>query len=274
MEWILSMKSDPTLNMATVIGLVWLIDWLFDWLFVWLFDWMIDWLIDITHRHYYFLNSSFLEASVIKLGGIKPEMSGVNLVEPMEVDPTPPAAEISPGEYRSSTCSVKLLKKDLVRIRLIGPKSTAVLKAVLKTPVKFSGSLEQDYWWKSYVAEDRLNVVMEEQCKIWTGMEAEPLATDVRGGSVLGLIVRDPRIFLPRRKVVLSGTEKVVHIIPGNKSWILPVELIDRWLYSSFFSWLILDRLIDYINCIIGNGIFDWLIDRLFGWLIDWLIDW
>ena len=202
-----------------------------DWLIVRSIDCLIDWLIDITHRHNCFLNSSFLEASVIQIGGITPEMGGVNLVEPMEVDPTSPAAKISPGEYRSSTCSVKLLKKDLVRIRLIGPKSTAVLKAVLKTPVKFSGSLDQDYWWKSYVAEDRRNVVMEEQCQIWTGMEAEPLATDVRGGSVLGLIVRDPRIFLPRKKVVLSGAENVVHVIPGNKSCILPVALIDQWIY-------------------------------------------
>ncbi|OQV20319.1 Ribonucleases P/MRP protein subunit POP1 [Hypsibius exemplaris] len=115
--------------------------------------------------------------------------------------------ELRAREYRSVTCSLRLLKKDLIRFRLTGPKSTAVLKSVMK-PVTFpTEAVEGDFWWKPFLVDGGQTSAMELQHATWTGMDAVPLSSDVRAGSVLGLVVRDPRIFLPRRKISLADAE-------------------------------------------------------------------
>jgi hypothetical protein len=113
-----------------------------------------------------------------------------------------------PFEYRSSSCCLRILKKNLNRFRLTGPESTAVLKSVLKqAALPADLPKDKDFWWKMCCGDETVSGILERQQAAWSGVEYLPMSTDIRSGAVLGIVVRDPRIFLPRRKASLNNAK-------------------------------------------------------------------
>ncbi|XP_055337316.1 ribonucleases P/MRP protein subunit POP1-like [Paramacrobiotus metropolitanus] len=97
---------------------------------------------------------------------------------------------------------LRILKKQFVRLRLTGPKSTLVLKNVLLN-VDFDAEIAEGSW-KHAFGDPVIRETALSQASVWKEMSATPNESAVRNASVLGLIVRDPRLALPASKVSLS----------------------------------------------------------------------
>ncbi|GAU99433.1 hypothetical protein RvY_10438 [Ramazzottius varieornatus] len=112
-------------------------------------------------------------------------------------------------EYASGTVTLRNKKDDLVRFRLTGPKSTEVLKSVLKPAnlVSPTGHGNMEYWWVRVfgAGEESALELANKQRDVWNNMAVNPSFLEVRAGSVLGLVVRDPRLFRPKMKTSLEG---------------------------------------------------------------------
>ena len=101
-----------------------------------------------------------------------------------------------------SNGKVKLtsLKDDLLRFRLTGPLSQAVLSGVMKgANVKSANDAPSTWWEKWYKAPGMLDVhtMQEDTLQL---LESVQSPGEVSPNAVLGLTVRDPRIFLPQKK--------------------------------------------------------------------------
>lgn len=104
--------------------------------------------------------------------------------------------------YSGEKVSMVLLKDNLVRFSLTGPSSGAMLTAaLLPAEVEVPGNSSEDLWWKTYYRETSKKM----QDELWDSMKKKALhASALPRGCVLGQVVRDPRLLLPktRTKVV------------------------------------------------------------------------
>ena len=117
---------------------------------------------------------------------------------------------MSPDEsivYASKTVLLRNMKDDLIRFRLTGPKSTVVLKNVLKPSNLAQGSLDEnvEHWWMKVFSDVNALTLAQQQSDAWSSMAYDPSFLDVRAGSMLGLVVRDPRLFRPKMKVDITA---------------------------------------------------------------------
>ena len=100
--------------------------------------------------------------------------------------------------YESSNDSHILLtslKDRLVRFKLLGPLSTTILGNVLKTMEKSSNGLMEKYY--------------ENQSELWNQINFSlKNPNDLVGSTVIGLLVRDPRLTLPKKKQFNAVKEK------------------------------------------------------------------
>ena len=96
---------------------------------------------------------------------------------------------------------VTVLHEQVVRLRLTGPKSHALLASTLQL---CDWNRERDRagsrWWEVYSeGEDRIKM-LEDQNKSWEQMKGVASPGVLKAGSVLALVVKDPRLGLPVRK--------------------------------------------------------------------------
>ncbi|XP_046858385.1 ribonucleases P/MRP protein subunit POP1-like [Xenia sp. Carnegie-2017] len=95
--------------------------------------------------------------------------------------------------------TVTVIHEELVRFRLTGPKSYTLLAATLELcnwRVKQVGSR----WWDRYIEDkDRIKIIVE-QNKNWEQMKGLMSPGMFKAGTVMALIVKDPRFGLPVRK--------------------------------------------------------------------------
>lgn len=107
-----------------------------------------------------------------------------------------------------------ILKDTLVRFRLLGNTSTAILARVLKVKelhkMDDNESLKTSPWWSELKLS--LKNVHTQQSKLWTELTKCPFASRIPPSGVIGLTVCDPREDLPvcRNKVLpkVSGISK------------------------------------------------------------------
>ncbi len=87
--------------------------------------------------------------------------------------------------FRSDKVTLKSLKDQLVRFKLVGPMSTTVLASVLQA-VKGTSGLNEEY---------------EIQASIWDKIKScVSSPNEVTQSSVISMLVKDPRLLLPKKK--------------------------------------------------------------------------
>ena len=89
----------------------------------------------------------------------------------------------------------------MVRLRLTGPKSHALLAATLEL---CEWSTERDHtgsrWWEVYSKDENRIKILEEQNESWEQMKGVASPGVFKAGSVIALVVKDPRLGLPVMK--------------------------------------------------------------------------
>ena len=113
------------------------------------------------------------------------------------------------------------LKDELCRFCLIGPKSHQVIMETLhpadSSSVYVSENLADDAdtgqqvcgegkhsWWDDYIASESGSSETTQQASCWKKLSAVQNAAELPPFSVHGLTVRDPRLFLPHRRTLVS----------------------------------------------------------------------
>ena len=104
----------------------------------------------------------------------------------------------------SQSVSVGSLKNSLLRFRLTGPLSQAVLNDTLKPAnvEKISDDCKRSVsWWSSYYSTTETKAFHSHQTEIWSSLQGVLSPAEASSNCVLSCTVRDPRIFLPRKRV-------------------------------------------------------------------------
>ena len=91
--------------------------------------------------------------------------------------------------------SMSSLKDRLVRHRFIGPESQQVLARTLQVANIMFNSNETSYWWKEYYQDKKLSLGFNQQREFWDGVIQCQSAAELSPHVVIGLTVRDPRVF-------------------------------------------------------------------------------
>ncbi|XP_064606421.1 ribonucleases P/MRP protein subunit POP1-like [Liolophura sinensis] len=99
----------------------------------------------------------------------------------------------------NGSVTLSSLKDTLVRFRLWGPLSQSVLSDLFKEPVVKTDPNCSEYWWKKYYEEHQVEV-HQHQWRTWNSLKMCQSPSEVPPHCVVGLTVRDPRIFLPPKK--------------------------------------------------------------------------
>ena len=88
-----------------------------------------------------------------------------------------------------------------MRLRLTGPKSHALLVATLELcDWSTKGDSNGSQWWQEYSKNEGMNKMLVEQNTFWDQLKGVSTSRMLKAGSVLALIVKDPRLGLPVRK--------------------------------------------------------------------------
>lgn len=115
-------------------------------------------------------------------------------------------------------CEVRLesLKDELCRFRLVGPKSHQVIvEAVCLAESSSVRACEnhvddtEKRWWDDYIVTEHGSVETMQQANSWKKVAQLQNAAELPPFSVHGLIVRDPRLFLPQRRNLVSQSHSV-----------------------------------------------------------------
>jgi hypothetical protein len=117
---------------------------------------------------------------------------------------------------RTGAVTVESLKLDLVRFRLIGPRSQALLVETLKPVLSFeegnASSSSESVWWNGDL---RRHMVAHSNLlsQALHSIKSAPSPAHVCKGAVIGMTVFDPRIFTPSKR-----TDKVSAYYPKKKN--------------------------------------------------------
>ena len=106
------------------------------------------------------------------------------------------------NEFRSVT--LRLLKDTLNRFRLIGPEAGQILAKTLRL-ASIGGDGRK--WWQQQQTPNSLSA-FEAQSSFWSDAGRTPPGDIPMPGFALGLTVRDPRVFLPRKKESVPDIEE------------------------------------------------------------------
>lgn len=95
--------------------------------------------------------------------------------------------------FKNARLELTELKNDLNRIRLTGPLSNAVLQEALQL------CTQPDHWFKDYCKQATTKALLSEQNRYWANIKGCSCG-QLPPHSVLSLVVRDPRYFLPKKR--------------------------------------------------------------------------
>ena len=96
---------------------------------------------------------------------------------------------------------VTILPEQLVRLRLTGPKSHALLLATFEL-CDWGSEMDKagSRWWEEYSRGEERRKMLEKQNQSWEQMKGVASPGVLKAGSVFALVVKDPRLGLPVRK--------------------------------------------------------------------------
>uniref|UniRef100_H3D6Z6 POP1 homolog, ribonuclease P/MRP subunit n=1 Tax=Tetraodon nigroviridis TaxID=99883 RepID=H3D6Z6_TETNG len=143
------------------------------------------------------------------------QMTGTKRKRSGEDASEPPAKKIlgdatrsptTPVTWRSSTTGIVLndLTMEIVRYRLIGPQSHAVLADILEAATECdeeSGTQPSSLWWPEHCRDENKMNVHKQQADVYHALKGVYSTGELPPGTVLGLSVEDPRLTLPSKKV-------------------------------------------------------------------------
>ncbi|KAJ8290957.1 hypothetical protein GJAV_G00019650 [Gymnothorax javanicus] len=117
----------------------------------------------------------------------------------------------TPVTWRSDSTGIVIrdLTMEIVRYRLIGPRSHFVLAETLTPATVYEAADNQEascFWWPKHCKDESNMSLHREQADLFNILKGLYSAGEVPAGSVLGLTVDDPRLTLPgmRTKVALD----------------------------------------------------------------------
>ena len=128
--------------------------------------------------------------------------------------------DVRPSGLNNMCCSngkitMRCLKDQLCRFNLSGPLSHSILLDLLKVadvnnPTRKETMMDidaaepasevKDKWWQTYFS-DSAATSHHQQCSLWGELRGLQSAGELTDRVVLGLTVRDPRVFLPQKKM-------------------------------------------------------------------------
>ncbi|GAB6033483.1 Ribonucleases P/MRP protein subunit pop1 [Chamberlinius hualienensis] len=97
--------------------------------------------------------------------------------------------------YKNNDVTLTVLKDTLVRFRIIGRWATAILTQTLHPATIDESHPTETKWWMKCNEPDRQ--ILAEQNQFWEKLKEQPYVTQVAPGTIVGLLVRDPREQLP-----------------------------------------------------------------------------
>lgn len=98
--------------------------------------------------------------------------------------------------------TVTSLKDNLCRFHLTGPLSQTILSDLLKLAdvTVQTTTNTKDKWWDAYYGDEMRAEVHGKQGALWDAMRRVQSPAELSARCVMGLTVRDPRLFLPEKK--------------------------------------------------------------------------
>ncbi|XP_071483327.1 ribonucleases P/MRP protein subunit POP1-like [Diadema antillarum] len=118
---------------------------------------------------------------------------------------------------------VESLGDELLRFRLQGPLAHPILLDALQLAsvtkkLDRNDAQTQDvpYWWEKYYQLPGHAQVHEKQAEAWKELGLVQTATEVASNAVFSLIVRDPRILLPKKRTKCMVNPDRIADIPSN----------------------------------------------------------
>ncbi|XP_028402359.1 ribonucleases P/MRP protein subunit POP1-like [Dendronephthya gigantea] len=140
---------------------------------------------------------------------VKEIVHACNLEEPTEyIDTKPWLSEghkeetenkANTSSPKASELTVTILHEQLARLRLIGPKSHTLLSCTLEL-CDWGSKNRGSRWWEVYSKGEERIKMLNEQNKSWEDMKSVSSSGVLKSGSVIALVVKDPRLGLPVRK--------------------------------------------------------------------------
>ena len=153
------------------------------------------------------------EVKKIKLDDAVTEEKNIVLSK-LEPKLSPPSVLTCPG------LTVTLLENNLNRFRLVGLLSPAVLRHSLEPAKVDGGSDNEQHWWADYYKDQGKKEGVENSCKVWREWNT---AATVGAGRVVGIIARDPRVILPRKRnsteLTICKSAKAAPDISEDEKW-------------------------------------------------------
>ena len=108
--------------------------------------------------------------------------------------------------YTNGKVTLVCLKDKLCRFKLTGPLSLAILCDTLIGADVKTVSKEQSIdkrWWQDVYGDTKIANIHERQKLMWKKIHSHPPDDDY----IFGLTVRDPRLFVPQKKMKVPQTE-------------------------------------------------------------------
>jgi len=142
--------------------------------------------------------------------------------------------ELVRNVYENDSVRLESLKDELCRFRLIGPKSHQVIVEALHLAEASSMHRTENVdegrplsgevikcWSDDYVVSEHGLAEVAQQADSWNKLTAVQNAAELPSSSVHGLIVRDPRLFLPQHRTSVSCSVRgecmlLIHSLTGS----------------------------------------------------------
>ena len=104
---------------------------------------------------------------------------------------------------------VTVLREQLVRFRLTGPKSHALLASTMEL-CEWGNTKdgEGQHWWQSFCSDPAHLKNVTDQNALWERMKGVTSPGVLVSGSVVAVVVKDPRLGLPLRKSSVDVVSK------------------------------------------------------------------
>ncbi|XP_074641807.1 ribonucleases P/MRP protein subunit POP1-like [Tubulanus polymorphus] len=107
---------------------------------------------------------------------------------------------------KSGEITIKSLKDELNRYRLIGPQAVEILADAMKPASVSSMSETADKWWQSYHSNEQHMKHFNQQIKNWSQFQ-EFYRTKSSEHKVWSLTVKDPRLDMPSKRLFVEGED-------------------------------------------------------------------
>ncbi|CAL8286971.1 unnamed protein product [Merluccius merluccius] len=160
----------------------------------------------------------------------------------------PPSAPVS-WTSKSTGILINDLSMEIVRYRLIGPRSHAVLTEALEAATDCEALSEAQatpLWWPEHCRDEAKMTLHRQQAQVFQTFKGIYSTGEVPSGTVLGLNVEDPRLALPQKR-----SKALSNITPDQgTSWPRRRELMldgvpEHCCHSSLWDRFVRDNVTD-----------------------------